>query len=219
MKMKKFSAWFFALTVLIGAIGLVACSNDDLTEKSENASPVQDVQEGNTPGVQSLSSTELATFKAKFSVKVRGGETAEAQNVAIEEVLNRFIPFLREKYDPALQEFSSFVLAVDKEKGEVSIEEASVLKPHAMTPMELAIAGSYFSDAERYATRMVDAEGENIYLLLCESGKYKGSKTTVDADIPWTKYIPEGKRVLEFVEQCIDGGGCVKVCRASISMQ
>lgn len=219
---------WLSVASVVALAAFTACNSEPLAETTQVDVPSKGVEK--TAGLSIIPAKELAQFTVKYatSVGVRGEvdtmAVAAARAEAVEELMDKFMPYLREQYDPTLKEFAAFTIAVDKEKGEVSIEEAGVYKPNEMDELELAILGATLSSAEDYIveTRAANVKHrkKEIVRLVCESGKAKGSKMDIDtSEVTLWNATSVGKKVVAFVERCLDGGGCVKVCRASATMQ
>ena len=206
-------------------LGTFSCSQDSDIEPISNSTPEPSavLQESGQQGVIHVSSAQLSALRVSYSQLNTKGiipNSHVTRSEALSKLSAQLLEILPSYTDLKQGEFASIVVANDKDLQEVWIEEITIYQPKKMDPLALAFAMALVpkSASIDFSTITPNASGEQEKIRVsCDGGKLDGGSVVVDRPRGKWDAIKVGKKIADFISECIDGGGCVHVCKTSLT--
>lgn len=199
--MKKF--FFIAVLVLIS---LFSCK-----ESVEVSSEQKDFYERKWE--IEVPANELAQFTVTYASELRS-ESEEKPNVeALAELNGKLFSYIEKQKKEKSIGCTVFSIVHNKEEKTFSVSEL-IMYDFEKIPAEFAMA---FAFADQGTLETLRAEVEKL-TISCEGGNHDGESMAAERPTGPGSAIKFAKKTAEFMSNCLDGGGCVKVCKAEFTL-
>ena len=197
-------------------LSIFGCKND--MEESRPSPLTEEKTPTQEKGVYHLSSSEIRSLSATYTPQ-GARSTTNAPDIkrreAIAKVSQDLLTFLSKKVNSEQGEVAHCIITNDKITGKVWVEDITIYHPNEMNPLGLLFANSLMDRSDRSEADLIETKREKIRID-CEGGSNDGKQIIIDRPRGPGDIISIGKKVGDFMSDCLDGGGCVRVCKTSM---
>lgn len=208
-----------ACTVILG---LTASCNQNKTYVRET--PEELIEQENyseISGITEIDKESLQKFDTHYDLSnLRSNSDSDNRNEAIAQAFLQMNEHLDGKFDRSKGEFIGFTIEENKELGKISIVSASIIRPNEIDPITTSILYALridFNNDNSGDAELRANESEKIEVS-CEGGEADGKKKVVNRPRNKVEGAIVAKQVASLLEECLDGGGCIKVCTVSATI-
>ena len=166
----------------------------------------------------------LPSFSDRVLLPASGVETSLSDEVNV-ETLCEIVDFLDSKLVGVVppegfyfRAMADITLTVNRESGRISVDQI-VLQRYDQMPKDIlfpyaaaeAILQTDHPDLDPTQILLRTAKSRK-YVIECEGGEKDGERIVVE------RTISGAKKAFKFTDECIDGGGCTKTCKANLTL-